>query len=93
MQSFVEVMGWKSEKAQQSAMRCSDNHKTWQLINAFHFGSMLELVNPYVKMCLQEKKEPTAEEFVSHVKQESANGNFMYLSSGKTRVLAQQNTL
>lgn len=79
MSSFMNVMGWKSEKAQQSAMRCSDNHKSWQSINVFHFGSMLELVRPFVGKCLSQNTEPSARAFISHAKQESANANFMYI--------------
>ncbi|XP_062597901.1 uncharacterized protein LOC134259320 [Saccostrea cucullata] len=82
MKQFVELMGWKSEKALHCAQHCTDNHKTWQLINAFHFGSMMELVRPYVIDCLEKSLDCTAHGFISFVKQydkTQCNVNFMYL--------------
>ena len=75
-------MGWKSEKALQCALNCSDNHKTWQLINAFHYGSMMELVRPYVIDSVQKCVGCSAHGFLSFVKQfdqNNSNGNYMYL--------------
>ncbi|KAK3106985.1 hypothetical protein FSP39_004438 [Pinctada imbricata] len=79
MKAYVEVMGWTSEKAQQSALACSDNHKAWQMINSFHFGTMLELVRPYVIECKIGGNVPSAENFISFAKHQDTNANFMYM--------------
>lgn len=79
MKSLVEVMGFRSEKAQKSALACSDNHKTWQLIMIFHLGTILELVKPYVEKCLHEKHDPSPQDYISYVKTKSDNANYLYL--------------
>ena len=79
MKMFADVMGWKSEKAQQAALSCSDNHKTWQMLNIFHFGTMLELVQPYVVKCQNENVQATAEGFISYAKSSERCANFLYM--------------
>ena len=46
MKTLVEAMGWSAERAQQCALNCTDNHKTWQMILIFQTGTLLELVKP-----------------------------------------------
>ena len=79
MKSLVQIMGFKSEKAQYSALNCSDNHKSWQLLMIFHLGSVLELVRPYVEKCLIEQKETTPEGYISFVKSKETNSNYLFL--------------
>lgn len=79
MTSFVDEMGWKSEKAQRCALICSDNHKAWQMLLIFHLSTLLELVRPYVQKCVVETKQASAEGFISFVKTQENNANFMYL--------------
>ena len=79
MKSLVNVLGWKSEKAQRSALVCADNHKAWQMMLIFHIGSLLELVRPYVQHCMTQNQEASSEGFISFVKSQGKNSNFMYL--------------
>ena len=79
MKSFVEIMGFRSEKAQRTALCCSDNHKTWQIILIFHLGTILELVKPYVEKCLVEKSTKSAEGYISFVKSKNHNANYLYI--------------
>ena len=52
MSELTNQMGWISESAQQAVLNCYDNHKTWHLITIFNFGSLIELVHPYVISCI-----------------------------------------
>ena len=79
MKSFVDVMGWRSEKAQQAALNCTDNHKTLQMILTFYLGTLLESVKPYVENCIKDQTEPLAEKFISFVKTQGVNANYMYI--------------
>ena len=79
MKTLVEAMGWSSERAQQCALNCTDNHKTWQMILIFHTGTLLELVKPYVEKCSSENIQPTAEGYISFVKSQAECSNYMYL--------------
>ena len=47
MKSLVGIVGFKSEKAQYSALNCSNNHKSWQLLMILYLLYILELVRPY----------------------------------------------
>ena len=79
MSELAKEMGWTSESAQNAALNCYDNHKTWQLIAVFHFGTLLELLHPYVIQCLREEKKPTPQEFVYYAKRsEDPNFRFMF---------------
>ncbi len=75
---LCDLMGWKTEKAQKAAKSCTDNHKTWQLILIFYFGTMCELVRPYVISCKEQKIDPTPEGFISYSKGRS-DPNFCYM--------------
>ena len=79
MKTFVDAMGWSSEKAQQCALNCTDNHKAWQMLLIFHTGTLLELVKPCVESCLIRDIEPSAEGYISFVKSQAECSNYMYL--------------
>ena len=59
------IMGFKSDAAQASTRKCVDNHKSWQLMLMFYIGSIEEMILPYVRSCMERKKEPTGEEFLN----------------------------
>ena len=76
---LVQRMGWKSDIALQCAKNCSDNHKTWQLLLIYHFGTLMELVIPYVRRCIEESIVPTADGFIQFTKKFESDPNYMYL--------------
>ncbi len=78
MSQLCHLMGWKTDKAQKAAKACSDNHKTWQLLLTFYFGTLMELVRPYVLNCKQENRAATPEGFISYAKQRH-DPNFRYM--------------
>lgn len=78
IQELVQRMGWRSEAALACAKKCTDNHKTWQVILTFHIGSLLELVVPYVRKCLKENVKPDVQNFYSYAKTVKSP-NFHYL--------------
>jgi len=59
MTDLVQLMGWKSEIAINCAKKCTDNHKSWQLFMTFFFGTLQQLVLPYVRDCLLCNESPT----------------------------------
>ena len=59
MSELTKQMGWIFESAQSAALNCYDNHKTWHLIAIFNFGSLLELIHPYVFRVLRDAKNQT----------------------------------
>ena len=79
MKNFAQKMGWISEAAQKSAKKCSDNHKAWQMILTFHIGTMCELVIPYVAYEKGRNENPSAEGYLTYVKKQGYNSNYMYL--------------
>ena len=85
MTLLVNRMGWTSEAAMRAAKLCYDNHKTWQLILVFYFGTLLELLTPYVKKCQHSKdpdtnpEKPTANGFLQFVKSMEEHPNYMYM--------------
>ncbi len=78
MCTLTKKMGWTSENAQRAALHCYDNHKTWQLLLVFHFGSLLELVRTYVIHCRQHDLTPTPQGFVFFAKARP-DPNFKYM--------------
>ena len=73
-------MGWKSELAQKAARNCYDNHKTWQLILITHFGTLMELVIPYIRSCITDKSScPNADGFLEYAKTYEDDPNYTYL--------------
>jgi hypothetical protein len=79
MKDLVIVMGWKSEAALQSAGKCYDNHKTWQLLMTFYFGTLQELIVPYVRSSLRNDVQPTPTGFLSCCKSQGPNYSYMVL--------------
>jgi hypothetical protein len=78
MSQFSRLYGFKTEKAQNYAKSCKDNHKAWFMLLAFHIGSINELVLEYVRECMRNNKTPKAEEFLSQNKI-GKSPNFLYL--------------
>ncbi|MEW8547705.1 MAG: hypothetical protein AB2693_29710 [Candidatus Thiodiazotropha sp.] len=80
MAMLAKRMGWTSESALKAAKLCYDNHKTWQLILVFHFGSLLELLTPYLRQLVdQVSEEPTPNGFLKFTKSMEGNPTYMYL--------------
>lgn len=98
MQFFVELnwdvfmavlakrMDWTSEAALKAAKHCNDNHKTWQLILVFPFGSLLELLIPYIRQIqsvvvedTEQAEKPAATGILQFVKSVEGNPNYMYI--------------
>ena len=79
MSVLVKRNGWLSEMALMCAKKCSDTHKAWQLLLVFYFGTLQELVIPYVRTCLAEKLEPTARGFMTFSQKQCQEPNFRYM--------------
>ena len=89
LSELSNLMGFKSEAAQLVAKKCTDNHKAWQMILIFFFGSLNELIIDYLRAIFTGSfplttivtltDHPTAQGFISYCKSKSDNANFMYL--------------
>ena len=89
MSELAKRMGWKSEAAQKSAKNCSDNHKTWQLLNVFHYGTMLELIVPYVRDMNAQGHSLSVDGFLAYAKhrEELGHVNYTYMLLMVTRFM------
>ena len=54
-------LGFRSPKAQEFLKKGFDHHKTWQFLEIIYVILSLELVTPYVKYCLAERKKAFTE--------------------------------
>ena len=81
IEDLAKLLGFKSVKALTSCQKCSDHHKAWQIIQILLFGTMDELLLPYVKSCIAANREPSMEglnEFMVSVK--NPKFHFLYKS-------------
>ena len=77
--SLAQLMGWRSENALQNAKKCTDTHKTWQMILVFYIGTLEELLLVYVRKSLSSNENPTVKGFLSWAKRcEDPNYGFMF---------------
>ncbi|XP_077869158.1 uncharacterized protein LOC144360163 [Saccoglossus kowalevskii] len=79
MCSLVEMMGFKSERAQKYAKKCSDNHKSWALLEIFFDGTTDELLIPYVRKCMEKGFDASVKGFFRFLN-EVKDPNYMYLA-------------
>lgn len=80
MKSMAYRMGWTSDAALKAAKHCYDNHKTWQLFLTFHFGTLMELLIPYIRTFPNEREDkPTANGFLKFICSMEGNPNYMYM--------------
>ncbi len=76
---LAQLMGWQSENALQNAKKCTDTHKTWQMILVFYIGTLEELLVNYVRISLSKNEEPSVKGFLSWAKKcEDPNYGFMF---------------
>lgn len=85
LKQLAQKMGWVSDMALKSAKNCYDNHKTWQLFQIFHFGTLLELVLPYVRQCVTDSVEPNADGFLVYASKRQSDPNYTYMFEMVTR--------
>ena len=58
------AMGFRSEIAQKYALKGSDHHKSWELLNILYHGTMSELLLPYIRDCIKSGCEPTSDGYL-----------------------------
>ena len=82
IQRLVISMGWRSEATQNSAKRCHDNHKTWQLLMVLYLGTLQELLLLYVRDCEATHQHPSAKDFLTRYcdLKSSESSMFRYMS-------------
>ncbi|XP_062569670.1 uncharacterized protein LOC134231718 [Saccostrea cucullata] len=78
---LCRIMGFRSENAQRAAKKCSDHHKTWSLLKIAHEGTLQELMVPYVRKAMQEKRMISPRGFLKFVMVEAKNPNYVYLAT------------
>ena len=85
LKQLAQKMGWVSEMALKSAKNCYDNHKTWQMFQIFYYGTLMELVLPYVRKCITESLKPDADGFLIYAADRKSDPNFTYMFEMVTR--------
>ncbi|KAJ8030711.1 hypothetical protein HOLleu_27195 [Holothuria leucospilota] len=71
-------MGFRSEIAQKYALKGSDHHKSWELLNIFYHGTMSELLLPYIRKCMKSVTEPTSQGYLNWSKSVT-DPNYQYM--------------
>ncbi|KAJ8048815.1 hypothetical protein HOLleu_01285 [Holothuria leucospilota] len=71
-------MGFRSEIAQKYALKGSDHHKSWELLNIFYHGTMSELLLPYIRRCMKSATEPTSQGYLNWSKSVT-DPNYQYM--------------
>lgn len=71
-------MGFRSEIAQKYALKGSDHHKSWELLNIFYHGTMSELLLPYIRKCMKSATEPTSQGYLNWSKSVT-DPNYQYM--------------
>jgi len=64
LKDLSRLMSFKSDRALQTAKLCKGNHKAWQLLKIFNFGTSQLLVR-YVSECIQNDIVPTATDYIN----------------------------
>ena len=75
---IAKVLGFKSEKALAYAQRCSDHHKTWQIIGLMYTGITDELLVPFIRSCKKDGIQPTVQSYWTW-NQDVCNPNYAYM--------------
>ncbi len=79
MERIAVEMGFTSEAARTYAKKCKDTHLSFQLLLAFHIGSLREMVLPYVRSQMCAGTEPTALGFLQYWKKiEDPNCKYLF---------------
>ncbi|KAJ8309717.1 hypothetical protein KUTeg_011582 [Tegillarca granosa] len=78
---LCKLMGLKSENAQNAAKKCTDNHKTWSLLQIAYEGTLQELMIPYVRECLTSNSELSPKGFLSFALTEAKDPNYLYMAT------------
>ena len=58
LERLEKLLGFKSIRALTSCQNCSDHHKAWQIIQIMFFGTVDELLIPYIEKCIDSKSIP-----------------------------------
>ena len=74
---IAKVLGFKSEKALAYAQRCSDHHKTWQIIELMYTGIADELLVPFIRSCKKDGIQSTVQSYWTW-NQDVCNPNYAY---------------
>ena len=80
LEDMAKLLGYKSVRALASCNMCSDHHKAFQMIRILLFGTMDEILLPYVKTCISTSKSPSLRGFFDFLR--AANDpNYRFLAS------------
>ena len=81
LEDLAKMLGFKSLKALTCCQKCTDHHKAWQILQITFFGTMDEILLPYVQICARANMVPSLEGFYDFADtQESQNFQFLYKS-------------
>ncbi|XP_063971571.1 uncharacterized protein LOC135159708 [Lytechinus pictus] len=64
LKDLAKTMGFCSDNAQKYAKAGSDHHKSWEILQIMYYGSLQELVLPYVRECLSKSSKATPDGFL-----------------------------
>ena len=78
LEDLAKMLGFKSPPALESCHKCSDHHKSWQILMILLFGTSDELILPYVRNCKATNSVPTLHGFYTFF-QSSQNPNYRFL--------------
>lgn len=80
MSKLCSIWGFETEPAQKTAKACHDHHKSIQMLQLLHIGTLLQLVEPYVLECKDNNLIPTPEDYLyRYAPQRETEPNYKYM--------------
>ncbi|KAK3098397.1 hypothetical protein FSP39_019148 [Pinctada imbricata] len=79
IEDLVKMLGFNSPRALSCIQRCSDHHKAWQVFTILLFGTMDELMIPYVRQCHHLRTSPSLKSFYEFLS-DAKDPNFTFLA-------------
>ena len=79
IKDLAEMLGFRSVRALSSCLNCTDHHKAWQIFLILLFGTLDEILVPYVRRCLTTKSPASVSGFYDYL-ESAIDPNYVFLS-------------
>eukprot|EP00794_Sanderia_malayensis_P018435 gene18435-20284_t len=78
-EEVVRSLGFTTTKALDYAKRCSDHHKTWEIMQLMYIAIADELLVPFVRNCMKLDLEISVDRYWAWYQESAINPNYTYM--------------
>ena len=78
LKDLAVMLGWKSIKALTACEKCTNHHKSWQILQILFSAGTKAVLKPYIVQCKNENTTPSVAGLYKYFAKHSPNYIFMY---------------